>query len=167
MRGQNEVLIFVLLFVIGIALFTSATVWSRGIFQQNIDVARVESSEKFMKELNDAVLNIIKFGGSQEMEYNLDGTIELLDDKTIEVKVPVNLPLSSQWVNISSDTFFIQEKLEGDMLRIQLNCTQSNYKVEFFTEGPRLAKPDYLSVERNSTYDASSLTVIKIKITFY
>jgi len=168
MKGQNEVLIFILLFVIGIALFTSATVWSRGIFQQNIDIAKVESSEKFMKELNEVVLNIIKFGGSQEMEYRLDGTIELIDSTTMEVKTPVTMPLPNNWLNISSDnSYYIREKLEGNMFRIQLNYTQSDYKVEFFTEGPRLARPRYLSVERNDTYVDSGLTVIKIKVTFY
>ena len=53
MKGQNEIMIFVLLFVIGISLFTTATIWSKGIFQQNVDLARVESAEKFAKELAD------------------------------------------------------------------------------------------------------------------
>ena len=167
MKGQSEILIFILLFVIGIALFASATIWSKSIFQQNIDVARVESAEKFMKELNDNILSIIKFGGSQEMNYNLDGTIELFDNKTIEVKTPIKLPLSNQWVNISSDTSYIQEKLEGDIFRIQLVFPQANNKVEFFTEGSRLAKPRYVAIEKNQTYSESGLTVIKIKVTFY
>lgn len=169
MRGQSEILIFILLFIIGIALFTSATIWSKSIFQQNIDVARVENSEKFMKELNENILGIIKFGGSQEMNYNLDGTIELntTNNNIIEVKVPVKLPLSNQWVNITSDTSYIQEKLEGDVFRIQLVYPQANNKVEFFTEGPRLARPRYVAIERNQTYSESGLTVIKIKVTFY
>ena len=170
MKGQNEVIIFILLFVVSIALFTSATVWSRGIFQQNIDIARVESSEKFIKELNEVVSNVIKFGGSQEMEYNLEGTIELntTSNDTIEIKTPpLTIPLPTSWVNISSDGSYIREKLEGDIFRIQLVYPQGSYKVEFFTEGPRLAKSVYLSVERNDTYTVSGLTVIKIKVTFY
>jgi hypothetical protein len=163
MKGQNEILIFVLLFIIGIALFISATIWSKSIFQQNVDVARMENAEKFMRELNDNIMTVIRFGGSQEMEYKLDGAIELVDNKTIEVKIPVTIPLSKQWVNISSDTSFIQEKLEGDNLRIQIVYNQTDYKVEFFTEGPRLAIPSYVNIERNQTSD---LTVIKIKITF-
>jgi len=167
MKGQSEILIFILLFVIGIALFTSATIWSKSIFQQNIDLARVENAEKFAKELNDNILGIIKFGGSQEMNYNLDGTIELntTNNNMIEVKVLVKLPLSNQWVTISNDTSYIQEKLEGDVFRIQLVYPQVNNKIEFFTEGPRLAKPRYIAIERNQT--ESGLTVIKIKVTFY
>jgi hypothetical protein len=163
MKGQNEILIFVLLFIIGIALFISATIWSKSIFQQNVDVARMENAEKFMRELNDNIMTVIRFGGSQELEYKLDGAIELVDNKTIEVKIPVTIPLSKQWVNISSDTSYVQEKLEGDNLRIQIVYNQTDYKVEFFTEGPRLAIPSYVSIERNQTSD---LTVIKIKITF-
>jgi hypothetical protein len=168
MNGQDEALIFLLLFIIGIALFTTATVWSKGIFQQNVDFARVESAEKFIKDLNDAVSNIIKFGGSQEIKYNLDGTIELntTSNNTIEIKISsVKIPLSANWIIISNDTSYIQEKLEGDILRIQLVYPQSNYKVQFFTEGSRLAMPSYVLFERNQTYKVSGLTVIKIKVT--
>ena len=166
MKGQSEMLIFVLLFLIGIALFTSATIWSRSIFQQNIDVARIEKAEKFMKELNDAISNIIKFQGSQEIKYKLDGTIELVDDETVEVKIPVTISLPTEWVNISSDTSFIREKLEGRDFRIQLIYSQSNYKVEFFTEGSTKATPDYVKLERDQTYSNAGTTVIKIKVTF-
>ena len=170
MKGQSEILIFVLLFIIGIALFTSATIWSKSIFQQNIDVARIESSEKFMKDLNENILNIIKFGGSQEMEYNLDGTIELntTSNDTIEIKTPpVTIPLPASWVNISSDGSYIREKLEGGVFRIQaIYNNTKDYKVEFLTEGPTLARPKYIFIERNKTYSVSGLTVIKIKVTF-
>ncbi|MEM5778599.1 MAG: hypothetical protein QXD43_02185 [Candidatus Aenigmatarchaeota archaeon] len=165
MKGQSEILIFVLLFIISIALFTAATIWSKNIFQQNVDVAKVENSEKFAKELNEAILNVIKFGGSQEIRYNIEGTIELLNDNTIEIKVPISLPLSEQWVNISSDTSFIRERKEGDYFKIQINYTNNQYKVEFFTEGPKLATPSYIVIENNETY-FSTVTVIKIKITF-
>lgn len=170
MKGQNEILIFILLFVIGIALFVSASNWSKGIFQQNVDVARIENAEKFMKDLNEIISNTIKFGGSQEMEYGLDGTIELnaTSNNTVEIKTPdVSIPLPTDWVTISNDTSYIREKLEGNNFRIQLVYPQSSYKVEFFTEESRIARPVYLIVERNQTYISSGLTVIKIKVTFY
>jgi len=168
MKGQSEALIFLLLFIIGIALFTTATIWSKGIFQQNVDVARVENAEKFMKELDESILSIIKYGGSQEMGYDVDGTIELnsTHNYVIEVKVPVTISLPRQWVVISNDTSYIQEMLDGNNFRIQVVYPQSSYKVEFFTEGPRMAKPNYLSLERNLTYVSSGATVIKIKVTF-
>ncbi len=168
MKGQSEMIIFLLLFIIGIALFTSATFWSKGIFQQNVDIARVENAEKFMKELNDNALNIIKYGGSQDMEYTVDGTIEInsTHNYILEVKVPVTISLPRQWVVISNDSSYIQEMLDGDNFRIQVVYPQSSYKVEFFTEGSRLARPTYLSLERNQTFVSSGTTVIKIKVTF-
>jgi hypothetical protein len=167
MKGQDETIVFLLLFIIGIALFTSATIWSKGIFQQNVDLAKVEGAEKFIRDLNDAILNIIKFGGSQGMKYNLDGTIELFDNKTIEIKEPISLDLPKQWFTISSDSSYIQEKLDGGNLRIQLVYPQGTYVVYLFTEGSRLSTPSKVSIERNQTYtDASGSTVIKIKVTF-
>lgn len=166
MKGQSEILVFVLLFIISIALFVSATLWSKNIFQQNVDIAKMENAEKFMRDLNENIQSIIKFGGSKEIRYPLDGTIELVDSKTIEVKVPITIPLPKDWVNITYDnSYYIQEKLEGETLRIQLIYLQSDYIVELFTEGSRISNPSYVDVERNQTTNVG-LTVIKIKITF-
>jgi hypothetical protein len=166
MRGQSEILVFVLLFIISIALFVAATSWSRNIFQQNVDVAKIENTEKFMRDLNENIQSIIKFGGSREIRYNIDGTIGLFDSETIEVKIPVSIPLPKDWVNISSDnSYYIQERLEGDTLRIQLKYPENDYKVELFTDGTTLSNPRYVYVERNQTTNVGK-TVIRIKITF-
>jgi hypothetical protein len=166
MRGQSEILVFVLLFIISIALFVAATSWSKNIFQQNVDVARVENTEKFMRDLNENIQSVIKFGGSKEIRYDIDGTIGLVDSETIEVKIPVSIPLPKDWVNISSDnSYYIREVSEGDTLIIQLKYPQSDYKVELFTDGSTLSNPSYVSVERNQTTNVGT-TVIKIKITF-
>jgi len=166
MKGQTEIIIFILLFIIGISLFTSATIWGKAIFQQNIDLAKISTSENFLKDLNNNILNLVKFGGSREMDYNLDGTIELFNDKTIEIKTTVSLELPRNWVNLTSDSFYIQERLDGNIFRIQLIYPQKDYKIELFTEGPKLAQPDTVKIERNSTNLSSVPPVIKIKITF-
>jgi hypothetical protein len=165
MKGQSEILVFVLLFIISIFLFVSATLWSKNIFQQNVDVARIENTEKFMRDLNENIQSIIKFGGSKEIRYNIDGTIGLVDSETIEVKIPVTIPLPKDWINISSDnSYYIRERLEGDILRIQLKYPENDYKVELFTDGTTLSNPSYVYVERNQTTNVGK-TVIKIKIT--
>jgi hypothetical protein len=165
MKGQGEPIAFVLLFIISIILFTSATIWSRGIFQENVDFARLEASEKFMKDLDKEILYVIKFGGFREMEYNLGGTIELINNRTIGIRVPISLELTKNWINISQDTSFIQERKEGNNLVLQIIYPREDYEVEFFTEGPRLAQPTYISIEKNSTY-FDTTTIIKIKISF-
>jgi len=166
MKGQTEIITFILLFIISVTLFTSSTIWAKNIFQQNIDIAQISASESFLKELNNNVLNLVKFGGSREINYKLDGTIELVDNKTIEIKTKVSLQLPRNWVNLTSDSFYIQEKLDGNMFRMQLIYPQKDYKIEFFTEGSRLAQPDTVKIERNSTNVSSVPPVIKIKITF-
>ncbi|MFH1229418.1 MAG: hypothetical protein V1678_03275 [Candidatus Aenigmatarchaeota archaeon] len=166
MIGQSEIMVFVLLLVIGVSLFTSATIWSRDIFQQNVDVARVESAEKFMKDLNEDIQSIVKFGGSRELRYGLEGTIRIADSQTIEVGVPVTIPLTNSWVTISSDdSYYIRERLEGDFFKLQLNYTSQDYRIEFFTDGPTLSTPSIVKVERNQT-TSTGQTVIKIKVTF-
>ena len=164
MKGQGELIVFVLLFIVGIFLFTAATIWSRSIFQQNLDVTKLETVEKFVKDLDENILKVIKFGGSKEIEYNLDGTINV-SSNLIEVRTPISLPLQENWINISSDTSYIQERKEGNDLVLQLIYPQGDYEVEFFTDGPELAQPIYVRIEENSTV-LNSITLIKIKITF-
>jgi len=78
MKGQSEIMIFVLLLAIGLMIFMIAIFWGWGIFQQNMDMAKVAAAENFMRKLNDEILSSIKYGGSRSFDYNLDGTIELV-----------------------------------------------------------------------------------------
>lgn len=167
MKGQANLLIFILLFIISLFLFVSASIWSTNIFQQNIDVTNIQNAEKFMRGLDIGILNLVKYGGSQEFRYNIGGTIQISTD-TIEIKIPISIQLQKNWINLTSDGSFIQERQEGNILRIQAvyNNTKG-YKIEFIPGGPSLANPEYIMIERNSTYtDINGLTVIRIKITF-
>lgn len=165
MKGQSEIVIFILLFIIGIFLFITAVLWSRTIFQQNVDIAKITNAENLLKEINNGILNSIKFGGVQNINYNFDGTIELKDYNTIELKTAVSIELPDHWVNITSDSFYIREKLEGNTFRAQLIYPEKDYRVELFTEGPKIAQPNMVRIEKNSS-STNGLTIIKIKITF-
>jgi len=154
MKGQSEIIIFVLLFLIGVILFVSAMLWSSEIFERNADMLRVTVSEKLMQDLDESIKDVIKFGGSKIIDYNIDGTIEMLDEKTIEMKVSASIELPDYWINISSDSSYIREKLEGNLLRIQLIYQD----IELYTEGPRLSKPESIKIEKD--------LVGRIKITF-
>ena len=167
MKGQSELLVFVLLFLISIGLFTTAVFWGRGIFQQNVDISKVSTVESFLKELNNDIQSLIKFGGYEEIDYKIDGFITLRDDKTIEVKTVVSsLELPRYWINISSDSSYIREMLDGDVFKAQLIYSENIYNIKFFTEGPTVAKPKYVRIEKNSTYIENNKTTIKIRITF-
>ena len=96
MKGQSEILVFILLFLLSIGLFTIAIFWSKDLFQQNVDMAKVSSAEKFMKEVDYNIKSLIKFGGFEEIDYRVDGPIKLVDNQTIEVRtvVPSGISLS-------------------------------------------------------------------------
>jgi len=168
MKAQSETLVFILLFLLSVGLFTVAVFWSKDIFQQNVDMTKVSSAEKFMKDIDYTIKSLIKFGGYKEIDYRVDGPITLIDSKTIEVRtvVPSEISLPRYWNNISSDSSFIREMLDGDVFRIQLIYPENEYKIEFFTEGPTLAKPKTVKVEENSTYIENNKATIKIRITF-
>lgn len=143
MKAQSEILVFVLLSLLSISLFTIAVFWSRDIFQKNVDTAKVSSAEKFMKEVDYSIKSLIKSEGYQDIDYKVDGPLTLIDDNTIEARTVItsDISLEKEWVNISSDSSYIREILDGDVFRIQLVYPENDYKIEIFTEGPTLAKP--------------------------
>jgi hypothetical protein len=145
MKGQSEIIVFVLLFLIGVILFVSAVAWSSGIFEKNADMLRVTASEKLIQDLDNSIKDVIKFGGSKIIDYTIDGTIELVDEKTIEMKVPASIELPDYWINITSGSSYIRERLDGNLLRIQLIYEN----IELYTEGPRLSKPDSIKIEKD------------------
>jgi len=169
MKAQSEILVFVLLFLLSISLFTIAVFWSKDIFQKNIDMAKVSSAEKFMKDMDYSIQSLIKSEGYQEIDYNVDGPITLLDDKNIETRTVItsDISLSNQWNNITSGSSYVSEILDGDVFRVRLTYPESEYyKVEFFTEGPTLSKPKSVKIDKNSTYYENDKLTIKIRITF-
>lgn len=56
--------------------------------------------------------------------------------------------------------------LDGDVFRVQLVFPGDDYNVEFFTDGPTLAKPKKVMIEKNSTEIENDKAAIKIRITF-
>jgi len=168
MKAQSEILVFVLLFLLSISLFTITVFWSKDVFQQNIDMTKVSSAEKFVKDIDYAIKSLIKFGGYKEIDYKVDGPITLIDSKTIEVRTVISseISLPMYWNNISSDYSYMREMLDGDVFRIQLIYPENGYKINFFSDGPSLAKPKSVKIEKNSTNIENNKLTIKIRITF-
>lgn len=174
MRGQSEIVTFVLLFLIGVILFISAVAWSRGLFERNVDLAKITSAENFMENLDKKIQSIIKFGGQETIDYNVDGTIELIEGSpdNIEIKIPADVVVPRYWVNISSpeSSGVIQEMLDGTIFRIRLFYPLGDYGIDLFTEGPRIATPARVKIEKTDTITKTigntSYSFIKIKVTF-
>ncbi len=175
MKGQSEIVTFVLLFLIGVILFVSAVAWSGNLFERNVDLAKITSAENFMTNLDKEIQSIIKFGGQKTINYNIDGTIELIegDPDKIEIKTPANVVVPDYWINISSSESHgvIQEMLDGNIFRIHLFYpVQDNYGIDLFTEGPRLATPSRIKIEKEGTItriiDNEDYIFVRVKITF-
>jgi hypothetical protein len=168
MKAQSEILVFILLFLLSISLFITAIFWSKDTFQKNVDTAKVSSAEKLAKELDSGIKNIIKFDGYEEIDYIVDGPIILINENTIEVRAVISSDISipKYWSNISSDASYIREMLDGDIFRIQIIYPESYQKVILFTEGPTLAKPKSVKIEKNYTSIENGKPSIKIRITF-
>ena len=169
MRAQSELLVFVLLFLLSVGLFTIAVLWGKDIFQKNVDMTKVSSAEKFMRDVDYSVKSLIKSEGYQEIDYIVDGPITLLGNETIEARTIIvsDISLPTDWINISSGSSYISEKLDGDVLRVQLVYPErESYRVEFFTEGSTLSKPRTVRLEKNSTYYEGNKLTIRIRIAF-
>lgn len=166
MKAQGEILVFIILSVIGITLLVSATLWSKEIFQNNIDMATMQGSEKFMSDLADAIDVVIKYGGLKEVRYGMDGMLSIVDNSTIELSVPVRIELPETWINLTSDSsHYIKERMDKGNLVIQLVYPETDYAVHLFTEGTSLTSPEYVTIQKNQTVFATK-TTIKIKVTF-
>jgi len=166
MKGQSEIIVFILLFVIGVSLFLSAVVWSRGIFEKNSDVTKLNSIETFMSNLDDKIQGVIKFGGKDSINYNLDATIELVDSGTIEISTPLSVNIPETWVKLKEDGSIIRERMEGDILKVQLQYLPDSYAVHLYTDGPIIATPRTVFIEKGSSFESEGRTYIRVKVTF-
>lgn len=162
-KGQSEIIIFVILFLIAVILFSISLFWGRDIFQKNIDSGKVSSIEGFVKNLDNRIQSTIKFGGEQVIDYRLNAVIQLVDIYTIEIQEPVKIEMPNYWINITppNSPTVIREMLDGDVFRIQLYYPPEKNDIELFTEGPRVANPKTIKIEK--TYVSNK---IRIKLIF-
>ena len=166
MKGQSDIVVFILLFLIGLALFSLALVFSTGVFNQNIDVTKVTSAENIMRSLDNKIQSVIGYGGSQSLDYSLNEEIELLDSQTLEINFPVNIEVPRYWINVTSNQrSYVREMLEGNVFRIQLAYPEADdLKIEFFSN-TSIASPSRITIEKNSTTGIGK-PVIRIRLIF-
>lgn len=166
MKAQSEIITFVLLFLIGLVLFISAFAWSQGVLQRSEDVNKLSSLEKFAMDLDSTIENTVKFGGELEVPFGYSATIGLVGEDTIEIRSPVSVSIPEQWINISTKYAFIDERKDGNyaIVRLRYNQNEKNYNILLFTDGPKLATPDIVKIQKNETYIEDGSTVIKLRI---
>ncbi len=165
-KGQSEIVVFLLVFLIGVILFISASIWGRGIFEQNVDTEKVTGMENFMRSLDSKIQRIVKFGGDDSIGFGLDSVIELMNSQTIEIRSQVGAPLPHYWVNISVDTSVIREILDVNTLRVQLTYPQEAFLINLTTTGPKIAKPNLVKIRKGSVRTINGVTVIDVEVNF-
>lgn len=171
MKGQTEIIVFVLIFIIGVALFLSSVVWSQGLFTRNSDMAKLNSAEAFMRNLDNTIQNVMKFGGKDSVEYNIDATIELVGTNAVEIRCPMSVEIPDEWINIeTNENSEIREKKDGTILRLALvypdNYPERQYSIHLFTDGAKIATPQRIIVEKAPSFKSGDITYNSIKLTF-
>jgi len=164
MKGQTEIIVFVLLFIVGVSLFMSAIIWSRGIVDRNSDVVQLNSAEVFMKNLDSKIQSVISFGGQDTISYNLDAPIEIIGDNIIEIRTPLSVNIPDQWISLKDGDSVIRETMQRGLFRIQLYYPEGgDYNIELYTEGARISTPNQIRIEKSTSTEPG---IIRIKITF-
>jgi len=144
----------------------SSIIWGQNIFDKSSDMAKLNSAENFLNDLDQRIQNIIKFGGQDSLDYNIGATIEILDPNTIEMRSKFSVNIPNEWINISSGYSVISEKFDGTTLRMQLYYPQNQITPYLYTDGPRVASPQKVYIEKDSTFTKNDKTYIRVKITF-
>ena len=167
MKGQSEIVVFILLFFVGIILFSLAFFFSSGIFNQNLDMGKVAFAENIMKSLNSKIQSTIGYGGSQTFDYALNENIRILDSQTLEIYFPVSIEVSDYWINVTSEErSYVREVKEQGVFRIQLIYPEADdLRIEFFSD-IQVAKPTLITMEKNSTSVVNGKPVIRIRLIF-
>jgi len=76
-KGQQQVLSAILLTGILIGIVGSIYLWGIPLIQKNKDIALLQSSEQFMKILDEKVKNIANSGGRDQLRITLPATVRI------------------------------------------------------------------------------------------
>ncbi|MEM7819575.1 MAG: hypothetical protein QXD48_01980 [Candidatus Aenigmatarchaeota archaeon] len=85
MKGQHEALSIIMISGILIGVVGSVYFWGLPLIQKNKDIALLENSESFMKNLNEKIKYIANYGGRDEIKITLPVLIKFNPDKTIDL----------------------------------------------------------------------------------
>lgn len=168
MKGQTKIIVFLILFFISIVLFSSTNLWGKGIIQQNIDLVKIQNTEKFIKDLDESIISLVNYDGTRKLDYNFDSPVQLLGSNIIEISFPSSVNIPAYWVNVTyGDRSYIREKMEGNYYRIQLVYpTNNDYRIELFSNGSTTSTPQHILLIKNDTYNFEGQTAIMLQVSF-
>ena len=160
MKGQTEIVSFILLFLISSILVFSAAVWANNIFQSNVDANKISAAESFINALDSRIQSVARFGGSNSLDFSIAGTLKL-EEGIIEFSSPVSIELPAEWIYLNKSAFStIREKREGKDFRLQLFYNPE--EIDLFTEGTRIVSVGTVTIEKNETING----IVRIELKF-
>ncbi|OYT58207.1 MAG: hypothetical protein DRO96_00855 [Candidatus Aenigmatarchaeota archaeon] len=102
-KAQTEVLTTLLIFVVTLSVVTSVYFFGIPLIEKNKDIATLEKSEDFIKNLNTKIKKVAN-GGSDQIEFDLPGLfIFNQTDETIEIvlKTTGTKYAEGGWISLS------------------------------------------------------------------
>lgn len=108
-KGQAQLISVVILTSITISLVAITYFWGMPIMEKEKSSVRLSSAEKFMKELNRKLEDVIKNGGTQVLEANVPGTLTMIDNG-IDDKLELNFSIKGCEIALQKDIFLIGDE---------------------------------------------------------
>ena len=182
MRGQGDILVFLLLSLIGLVLVFSAMSWGQGVFAGSSDATKFENARAFMGRLDTAIVSASRFGGEESVAMGLEGTLKLVQntsdplDVSLVFSMPSNLELPADWapVNtanaskagcIADTTSVLMQRKNGAEVELKLFYrTRDGYAILPYTDGSRVMSTGIVTVAGGGSEKLGGITVSKVKL---
>ncbi len=108
-KAQAQLISVVILTSITISLVAITYFWGMPIMEKEKSSVRLSSAEKFMKELNRKLEDVIKNGGTQVLEANVPGTLTMVDNG-VDDKLELNFSIKGCDIALQKDIFLIGDE---------------------------------------------------------
>jgi len=108
-KAQAQLISVVILTSITISLVAITYFWGMPIMEKEKSSVRLSSAEKFMKELNRKLEDVIKNGGTQVLEANVPGTLTMVDNG-VDDKLELNFSIKGCEIALQKDIFLIGDE---------------------------------------------------------
>ncbi len=109
MKGQEGIIEFMLNIGISFMLILYVYFWGLNIFYQQIDFVAIHSAERSIRAIDNAIRSVVKFGGKQTIEVNIQGSLLFIESTGGElfncIEARANLlkaQYSSVWLGVNT-----------------------------------------------------------------
>jgi hypothetical protein len=186
MKGQQQVIVMVLVMLILIVSLAAIYTWAVPIIEKSQDRFDMERAEKFMDNLNKKIRNVANSGGKDYLETELgiisfDGTTITLELDTKETNYLANEWVSlttsdcsdniGDWKNDPPEILCVYSKVIGEVYKIiytlsyrELNAGEKSYKIELIGTTARAGAGHQIRMERKNFITDADLVKAEIEI---